>query len=419
MNNQPINLIDNAGTVVYQWNQKGGHHAVLLDNGNLLTGGSLRSVNGRDQRGLKEIAPNGRTVWECQKDHYHHDSFKLPNGNILMLVREYKTSEEAIAAGANPAFIPDDGWILEGRRYNGLMVDTIIEVQPGENNGCQEVWKWTMWDHLIQDFDPALPNYGVVAEHPELIDLNYLLPHMLEVTRNPEQRRDWTHANAIDWHPELDQIVITARNYGEIWIIDHSTTPAEAASHTGGNSGRGGDLLYRWGNPQAYDAGTEKDTRLFGAHNAHWIDEGLPGAGNILIFNNGFATPIVPPGGQREYSSIVEITPPVDGYRYRHGYGYRRYPGSAYAPVKPVWTYVADPPDDFYGRFISGVQRLPNGNTLINEGPNSIFFEVTPEGKTVWKYDAFPAQDEEHNRVYRVSRYAPDHPGLQYLGLAP
>ena len=133
------------------------------------------------------------------------------------------------------------------------------------------VGEWSVWDHLVQDYDPAKANFGVVAEHPE-----------------------------------LEQILISARNFSEIWIIDHSTTTEEAAGHSGGNGGKGGDLLYRWGNPQAYRAGTFADQQLFWQHNPHWIPEGLPGAGNILIFNNGYEYE----GRYPDYSSVVEITPP-------------------------------------------------------------------------------------------------------------
>ncbi|MGC8644373.1 MAG: hypothetical protein ACP5XB_31305, partial [Isosphaeraceae bacterium] len=58
---------------------------------------------------------------------------------------------------------------------------------------------------------------------------------------------------------ELDQILLSVHSFSEIWIIDHGTTTAEAATHKGGRSGKGGDLLYRWGNPQAYRAGTAAD----------------------------------------------------------------------------------------------------------------------------------------------------------------
>lgn len=64
--------------------------------------------------------------------------------------------------------------------------------------------------------------------------------------------------NGIDYNPVLDQIALSTHNLNEWYIIDHSTTTAEAATSSGGNSGKGGDLLYRWGNPAAYQATKEK-----------------------------------------------------------------------------------------------------------------------------------------------------------------
>ena len=137
----------------------------------------------------------------------------------------------------------------------------------------------------------------------------------------PQQRTqrvnpDWTHVNSVDYNAALDQIVVSVHEFSEIWIIDHSTTTALAAGHTGGRSGKGGDLLYRWGNPRVYRAGTKADRTLFAQHNAQWIPSGLPGEGHMLVFNNG---------GQRpdgSYSSVDELVLPVDGQG-----GYTREPG--------------------------------------------------------------------------------------------
>ena len=209
-----------------------------------------------------------------------------------------------------------------------------------------------------------------MAAHPELVDLNFLLGEPLRVGQRVSRAGDWIHANSIDYHPGLDQIVISARNFSELWIVDHSTTTEEAARHEGGDGGRGGDLLYRWGNPRAYRAGTAADQRLFWPHTIHWIDPGLPGAGNLLMFNNGMEFE----GRERGWSSVVELAPPTDGSSYRPG------------EPAPVWTYEADPPAVFYSPFRSGAQRLPNGNTLIASGDEGEVFEVTPGGRTVWSY---------------------------------
>ena len=385
--------------------------ARLLENGNLLILAGEPDPDAK--RSVREIDRNGNILWECAQGFLHHDFLKMPNGNVLLLSRQHKTPEEVIAAGANPEFIGD----------KGLVAPHIVEARITGPASCEIVWEWSAWDHLIQDFDPGKANYGVVAERPELIDLNFRLAEA--ATR--DNSADWIHSNGIDYNPELDQVMLSPRHFSEVWIIDHSTTTAEAAGSGGGNSGMGGDLLYRWGNPRAYRAGTADDQQLFWQHNTHWIPPGLAGAGNILIFNNGREFPDF----RRGYSSVEEIIPPVDGANYRLD------PGVAYAPAEPVWTYTAATPSDFYTRFISGAQRLPNGNTLICYGARGTIFEVTPAGKTVWKYvnptnsygplrqgEPVPLEQARRgegpaNQVYRAYRYAPDYPGLQGLDLTP
>ncbi len=423
-----IYLIDNQGRVVHRWELEArALFARLLENGNLLTFARYsdgdpeisvreRSVRGFDPNedifpplGVREVDPNGDILWDCAQGSPHHDVLKMPNGNVLLLSRQRKTPEEVIAAGANPEFIAP----------GGLWMPHIVEARITGPASCEIVWEWSAWDHLIQDFDSSKANYGVVAEHPELIDLNFRLS---EVPSKADPS-NWIHSNGIDYNPELDQIVLSPRHFSEMWIIDHSTTRAEAAGHSGGKGGKGGDLLYRWGNPRAYRAGTLDDQQLFWPHNPQWIPPGRPGTGNILIFNNGSEFTDF----SRDYSSVDEIAPPVDGANYRLN------PDSAYAPAELVWTYTAPTPSDFYAPYISGAQRLPNGNTLICDGVHGTLFEVTPAGKTVWKYvnpmthsgplrqgESVPERAKEGAiTVYRAYRYAPDYPGLQGLDLTP
>ena len=402
-----VYLIDNSGRVVHRWDlDADALFARLLENGNLLTFANLDTG-----RAVREIDSNGNILQECSQGIPHHDFLKMPNGNVLMLSRQHKTAEEAIAAGADPDFVSS---------ADGLRVPHIVEARPTGPASCEIVWEWSVWDHLIQDLDSSKANYGVVADHPELIDLNYRPSELYDP-------RYWIRSNGIDYNPELDQIILSARFFGEVWIIDHSTTTSEAAGHHGGKGGKGGDLLYRWGNLRAWRAGTPDDQQLFRPHNSQWIAPGLPGAGNILIFNNGDEVTEF----RRGYSSVEEIAPPVDGANYRLD------PGSVYAPAEPVWVYTAARPGDFYAEYISGTQRLPNGNTLICDGVHGTLFEVTPTGKTVWKYinpltangplrqgEPVPIElvdDAERpaNLVYRAYRYAPDYPGLLGLDLTP
>ena len=80
--------------------------------------------------------------------------------------------------------------------------------------------------------------------------------------------------------------MLSSRNRSEVYIVDHSTTTDEASSNSGGTYGKGCDFLYRWGNPQNYDRGSDNDQILRGQHSAIWIPENFPGEGNILLFNN-------------------------------------------------------------------------------------------------------------------------------------
>ena len=404
-------LIDASGQLIRRWEQPL-DHIKLLENGNVL---------GSKDGTMYEIDPAGNLLWEYHHpERQHHDFLLLPNGNLLLLLRETKSPAEVIAAGANPAFVHPDG----------LDIDTIIEVRRIYPDAIAVAWKWSVWDHLVQDYDPAKANFGIVAQHPELVDLNYNLRQASRTERNHKTRM--LHANGLDYNPELDQIIISARDTSEIWIIDHSTTTVEAAGHRGGNSGQGGDLLYRWGNPQTYRAGSFADQQLFWQHNPYWIPEGLPGAGNILIFNNGDGYE----GRYLDHSSVVEITPPASGY----GYARREGGGVRYGPTQPTWTYTAANPPDFISRRLSNAQRLPNGNTLIVSGQDGVIFEVTPAGATVWRYvspvvskgpiyqgDPIRVQPAPQggagpfwrNFIYRAYRYAPDYQGLQHYDLTP
>jgi hypothetical protein len=386
-------LIDMEGRVVNAWHSDypPGQSAYLLENGNLLRTAHFEIGNSEFHGGgaggrVQEFTWEGELVWdfEYSSDKYlsHHDIEKLPNGNILLIAWELKTQEEAIAAGRDPVQVSKQG----------LWPDCIVEVKPTGKTMGEVVWEWHVWDHLIQDLDPRRENYGVVEEHPELINLNppdwkesltdiqrsklESLGYISKQQRGPKRGNpDWNHTNSIDYNAQLDQIVLSVLNFNEIWIIDHSTTTEQAAGHTGGKYGKGGDLLYRWGNPKSYGYGGYDDQILFAQHDAHWIEDGLKGAGNILIFNNGRGRI------DGDYSSIEEIALPIkkDGT-------YKQKKSKAFGPTEALWTYIAEEKDDFFSTSVSGAQRLPNGNTLICSGSAGEIFEVTAKGEVVWKY---------------------------------
>jgi Arylsulfotransferase (ASST) len=372
LNSSNTILVDMDGTTIKTWHgaSEPGHLAYLMPDDSILRpcrdyGGSFfgGGVGGRIQR----IDTNDTVVWDyyCSTSTYqqHHDIQPMPNGNILMICWEAKSEAEAEAMGRES-------------QHGPLWPHMIVEVEPSGSSGGTIVWEWHVWDHLIQDVDPSKPGYGVVADHPELLDINLGDAH----------GSDWEHLNAIDYNPNLDQIVISSHTLHEYYIIDHSTTTQEAAGHTGGNCGKGGDFLYRWGNPQNYDRGSSTDRQFYVIHGVNWIDDGLPGAGNILILNNGDRS-----GSSNDYSSAEEYVTPLepDG-------NYTLEAGQAYGPDAPVWSYSN--PGTFYSRHLGGCFRLPNGNTLITEGVYGDIFEVTASGTEVWDHSV-------SGELARVQRY--------------
>jgi hypothetical protein len=377
-------LLDIDGKIVHYWKSDyiQGFGTYLMENGDLFRldqpfDNPTFKAGGKAGR-VEKFDADSNLLWEFEysnSEHCsHHDIQPLPNGNVLIIAWEIKTREEVIAAGRNLNKVGSFLW-----------PDHIIEVEPTGSNGGNIVWEWHVWDHLIQDYDPSKDNYGIVEDHPELIDINYC---------EYPVSRDWNHINYVDYNEELDQILLSVLMFNEIWVIDHSTTTAEAAGHTGGRYGKGGDLLYRWGNPQTYKAGTPEDQKYFGQHGASWVEKGCPGEGNILVFNNGL--------GGRQYSTVDEIVPPVDD---NGNYFYT--PGEAYGPKEQIWIYTADNPMDLFSMTLSSVQRLPNGNTLICSGNQGLFLEVTPEKKVVWQYRNILSA-----AVARAYRYPLDYPGI-------
>jgi hypothetical protein len=266
----------------------------------------------------------------------------MPNGNTLANIWETIPYEEVIAAGRD----------AEQTTERGVATDVIYEIDPDGN----VVWKWSAWDHRGSNSKFHL-------------DVNYITYVLPEHSRN---NPDWTHFNNVVYDEKTDRILTDSREFGELYIIDHKT----------------GDILYRWGNPSAYGAGegptisTPGDQILFGPHDAHWIEEGLPGAGHILIYNNGWGR------SPTSYSSVVEMDPETD---------------------EIVWEYSRG----FSSPKISGCQRLANGNTLVCSGNHGHLFEVTSGGEVVWEY-VVPS-----NNQFRAHRYGPDYPGLKGRKLEP
>ena len=400
-------LADTEGKVVHRWDTDltgGGNTSYLLDSGGILR------IGIRDESGGGPIAyadtlqitdRAGKAIWQLNAEDldidgnrilFHHDMQMQPNGNIYVLIFEELSSEEAAAAGWTPENVTE------------IWSDGLMEIKPNLDDGSHEVvWQWRFIDHIIQDKDPEAPNYGVVADNPRRIDAHY--PPNYNPSIGAQAARQ--HLNSVDYNADLDQILLSAWFYDEIWIIDRGITAEEA-------SGRAGDLLFRYGNPAAHDMGTVEDRLLARQHDAQWVKDGYPGAGNILVFNNNnrnsFSRNILgnpnnsdrsggpdrggrdagraaPQGGGMGVSSAevamtgvsnVHELLPVIGKDGEYVIG-----EDGMYEVQQVWFWEEE---GFFATTQGSAKRLPNGNTLLSNTGKQFVIEVTPEGKTVARY---------------------------------
>jgi len=439
LNSRSTHLVDMDGEIAHTWvTGTSPGSAYLLDDGTLLRCGRIDDdphfrgggIGGRIER----LAPDGSALWsydlKSEDVTQHHDIEPLPNGNVLAIHWERVSAEEAIQRGRDPRTVGGPG----------LWPDAVVELRPIPPNDAEVVWEWHSWDHLVQDFDLELPNFGAIAAHPGRIDVNGdhrdtppLTPEQLaqqeeleeamealgylggddedvdtEVDEDFQRDGDWLHTNAVDYDEASDLIVLSTPHFCEVWILDHSTTTAEARTSRGGRYGHGGDLLWRWGNPRMHGAGTEADQRLFYQHDPRFV-RGTDGELRLTLFNNGGRRP------DGNYSTVEELVLPFDPVT-----GFTNEPGQPCPPSEPVWTY--EDRDGFFSAFISGAQRLSNGNTLVCSGVSGHVFEVTPDGRVVWDYfnglggDVPPpdhAGKAPTHALFRATRLAWDHPGVR------
>ena len=367
-------LIDENGAIVHTWNcaETANYATLLKDNGNIIRGAEISNntfLAPTTAGIIQELDANANVVWEytyygANSHISHHDITLMANGNVLLTAYEVKSQAELTAAGFTHGWWPSEMWPTH-----------FVEISQNGSGG-QIVWEWHMWDHMIQDTDANKPNYGVIANNPQLMDIN------VDFGGGGFGGGDWFHANGVDYNPTLDQIVFTARYTSELYIIDHSTTTAEAAGHTGGNAGMGGDFLYRWGNPDNYGSSAHPRTIPAAVHDPRWIKAGRPDAGFIEFFNNE--------GQANGNSSVDAINPPLSGYNY-----------TDYGPFSYDWRHNCL--TSASGQ--SSHDRMTNGNTFVNVS-GGYMYEVNSSGTMVWQYSDGP---------YKAFRYECDHPGITAL----
>jgi hypothetical protein len=352
-NSTTVRLLDTASNIYHSWTGltgQTGYSNYILPGGVLLrtvkTSNNVFTGGGMCGR-VQKVDYNGNLLWDytyststyCS----HHDVCALPNGNVLLIVYELKSAADATQAGCQSSIT--------------MWPDKIVEVQPTGATTGTIVWEWHLWDHLCQSINPNVDNYvSNVGDHPELFNIN------------ASPTKEIFHANGLDYNPMLDQIALSAHNTDEFYIIDHSTTMAEAASHSGGRGGKGGDFLYRWGNPSNYNQSGNTNFNVL--HDSHWIPEDCPNAGNLVALNNK--------GISNTQSCVDQATPPVSGFNYAYT------PNTAYAPS----TYTQRQNCTGGTTNMGNSQQLPNGNMLICLALSGTIYEINPSGTTLWSYTA-------------------------------
>ena len=342
---------------------------------------------------LEIIDWEGNQLWEfdyCTPKRHcmHHDVEPMPNGNILLIVNDFMPHEEAEAIGFKPT------------NDRAIAFQRIIEIKPNLKDGSTRiVWQWDVLDHIVQDLYPDRPNYGIPSEHIGKIDVNYVGKSTKFIPGSV------FHFNAISYNEERDQILVSNFGTNEIFVLDHSTTMEEARTDKGGVSGKGGDLLYRWGNPHAYGMAGIESRQLFKQHDAAWIPKGIPGKGDISIFNNGV-------NRKPMYTAYIELKLPA-----LRDFNYQRDPNKPFGPAAPAYEFsefAGDEPEVFFAPFMSGARRLPNGNIFGVSGIVSGMFEVTDRGEEVLR--TIPGS---RSTFYRAYKFPKDYPAFNNRNLAP
>ncbi|WP_280303625.1 aryl-sulfate sulfotransferase [Nocardia neocaledoniensis] len=377
-------LIALDGTVVREW-PHAGVPPRLLDPA--LTGGRRGDVGVQlsesgDGRGgiyangtVGQLDWSGEVVWEWGRQapggaaRQNHDWQLLPNGNRLLLV----TVPRVVAPLGITAAVGDQG---------------LYEVDP---DGAI-VWQWLAGDHL-DEFGFSDTGWAALrataARDPEdpwgYLEMNSATP------LGPNRWHDADPDGV--FHP--DNILVSFRKANVIALID---------KRSGAVAWRLGPYFDEEPGAQHQRVNAHKVPRpvdqISGQHNPHLIPAGLPGAGNLLVFDNQGGAGYPPaPLGIYAGSRVLEIDPTTRQIVWQY---------TAEDSGRPSWT--------FFSSFVSNAQRLPNGNTLITEGMRGRLFQVTPQGEVVWEYhspyEGYGVAGEPEVREPRV-------PGVDRLTLTP
>lgn len=366
-------LVDNCGNIVNEWEGLtfAQYHFKLLPNGNLIF---LRNnevlVTDWDNNIVSKTGYNLPNVLLT------YEVIQMNNGNYLCIGREFLSSNDFTQLGFDPLTIHRE-------------VDVIVEIDPSTE---EVVWMWNIKDHIIQERDSLAANYGKVIDNPGKLDVDAIGTF--------DWRSESFMINGFDYNEELDLIALSIRKMGEVIIIDHSTTTEEAQTDSGGKYGKGGDVLFRWGNPQNYGRGTVSDRYLYYQHNPNWIKYGEH-KGKLIMYNNNLSA--------ETYSSVEVIDPSFDS----EGNFILPANGPFQLDENPISINEVTTGTSFSSQYTSSAKVLPNGNILITSGGSAEIIEVNFEGEILWQYNIPQAVP------FRSEKYPQDYPAFTGRDLEP
>ena len=393
-------LIDSAGSVLHTWESNisapSGTAAYLREDGLLLRSGQRNDIPAvgflpGSWSTVQLVEMDGTVVWEYTQQvagelTFHHDLKPMVNGNILVTVWELLPVAEMEALG----------WeAVNG--VNGVWMEKIQELEPNLSDGSTTVvWEWALENHLAQDLDANRANFADVGTQRGRVDINFSAAI---------RSGDYFHISGIDYSEERDEIVLCPNNIDELWVIDHSTTTAEAATSTGGARGQGGELIYRWGNPQVYDFhnGSTEPSFLRRAHDPRWCVNPDSGEIQLTVHNNDRVDDT--PGDSESQVLLLDL--PLNGIG-----DYVINDAETFLPEAPVVLYEQDPANPFFRTpFMGSAQRLGNGNILITLALTRTLVEVNQAGEIVW--EEFISSGG--NFIFKSQNYPVSYSGFQDL----
>ena len=370
-------VIDMNGNVVKRWedyNNSAGGPARVLPGGVVIAASGARPPH-QESTALIQRDFDGKVIWQFSRN----ERITTREGSTIWSVRQHHDwQRDSFPAGY---YSPETTPAVEGG--NTLILTHADRKQPKVADGVLEddrlievswkgdiVWEWVASDHIDE--------LGFADDARKAIKA-------ASGVNAARGTFDWLHVNSATyvgpnrWFDQGDtrfapnNVIISSREASLLAIV-----------------GRDGSIVWKLGPDFSASKELRAIRQIIGQHHAHLIPKGLPGAGNLMVFDNGgasgygFANPIAPDGRGafvRPTSRVLEIDP---------------------VTLELVWSYTNP---RFFSTNISGAQRLPNGNTLITAGAGGRMFEVTKEGAIVWEY-MYPTFSGANasNAVYRAYR---------------